>query len=156
MLKSCSSFISLSLILLPKISTGKSKGGRPNDVLFLDCQMVLAISQRQEHNYEQWCPCSKVILSDTASLHMTLRAFMIIIVPWNRHCDPLTIKSKVRVKICYLVKSAYPSPPPFFYSSFSSLSSFLILSFAFWSLETFLQVWFNYTYFGGMSYADTR
>lgn len=128
MLRNCSFFISFSLIRLPKISTGKPKGRRPNAVLFLDCQMVLAVSQRKEHNYEQWCPPSKVILSDTASLHMTLRAFVVIIAPWDRHHGPLTIKCKSKSKICYLVKSAYPSPPPFFHSSSFSLSLCLILS----------------------------
>lgn len=149
MLRSCLFFISLSLFLLPKISTGKPKGRRPNNVLFLDCQMVLAISQRQERNYEQWCPCSKAILSDTASLHMTLRAFMIIIVPWNTHYGPLIIKCKDKSKNLLFSEECLSFSPSFFYSSSSSLSFFLILSLAFWSLETFLQVWFNYTHFGG-------
>lgn len=53
---------------------------------------------------------------------------MVIVVPWDRHHGPLTINARVRVKICYLVKSAYPSPPRFFHFSSFSLSLFLIVS----------------------------
>lgn len=148
MLRNCSFFISFSLILLPKISTGKPKGRRPNAVLFLDCQMVLVISQRKVHSYEQWCPPSKVVLSDTASLHMTLRAFEVIIVAWDRHHGPLTIKCKGKSKNLLFSEeclSFSPSFLSFLFLLFVSLFNCL----AFWSLETFLQVWFDYTHFRG-------